>query len=113
MKIELQLTNEPVLKRTLCTTDERGHWYRKDLPAATGRFQIDDRGAPLSLAVTCPCGCGGVATLMLWTGDRQKLPPARWWFDGDVNAPTLDPSIKLATECRWHGVLVKGVFEES
>jgi len=51
----------------------------------------------------CPCGCKAVRSVHV-TGDRA------WHWDGNMELPTLTPSILIVGECGWHGFLTKGVF---
>ena len=50
----------------------------------------------------CPCGCGGYIDLPV-----KSMCPEGWDWDGNVDEPTLSPSI-LNRPCGWHGYLRKG-----
>ena len=54
----------------------------------------------------CPCGCKAMLHLNFDTGDGQSSPVWKW--DGNVETPTLSPSIHLIDH--WHGCLVRGEF---
>lgn len=43
--------------------------------------------------------------IFIRTGDKQ---PGYWQWDGDVNAPTLKPSIRHLSGSRWHGFFEAG-----
>ncbi len=65
------------------------------------------------LAYRCPRTGDPCGEIII--GDRHK--PARgsaptWIWDGNVDAPTLNPSINCRGGCGWHGWLRRGVFEE-
>jgi hypothetical protein len=55
----------------------------------------------------CPkgqrCGVG------IRNGKFQDGPPKRWGFDGNMDSPTLQPSINcLPPGCGWHGHIQNG-----
>ena len=63
-----------------------------------------------SLLFTCPCGCGVVRTVPVkivfpWPGPS---PDGAWGWDGNLESPTLVPSLQIAEGCRWHGYLTNG-----
>jgi hypothetical protein len=60
-------------------------------------------GPPDGLNFVCPCGCGEV----LGVGFK----PGSWTFDGNLDAPTVTPSIQHLDGCRWHGFLTAGEFK--
>ncbi len=74
--------------------------------AAPGSFFVSDSGS--GLRDRCPCGCGTVGFLP-FTG---SVPPGAttWHWDGNRERPTLTPSVRRITGCRWHGHLVAGVW---
>lgn len=58
----------------------------------------------------CPCGCGDVSSI-----DFSNVPPKgsdteRWEWDGDLDSPTLSPSLHKQGGCGWHGWLRNGEF---
>lgn len=61
---------------------------------------------PLSLSFRCPCGCGSGSSIAV-TGLG-----ARWTWDGNVEKPTVKPSIALfrGGQEHWHGFLTAGVW---
>ena len=58
-----------------------------------------------SIHFRCPCGCDSSLSVPV-TG------PKAWAWNGDVQFPTLTPSIKRLDHCRWHGFLTDGEFRE-
>jgi hypothetical protein len=78
----------------------------------------DDRGTPgafwyvqsaegkkyTGLGFMCPCGCGERGVVLFYKMDNH---PA-WNWDGNIDKPTLTPSIQRNTACRWHGFLTAG-----
>lgn len=62
---------------------------------------------------TCPRTgqpCGGI---MIGHPDKPPRKPS-WQWDGNVEAPTLHPSINCNGPggCGWHGYMVAGVMKE-
>lgn len=37
--------------------------------------------------------------------------PKSWQWDGNEESPTVKPSIRDLSSCRWHGFITKGVLE--
>ena len=86
--------------------DEEGHAFRRDLPPGVAKWLSDTEGKPNSaLTYTCPCGCGAVGAISVNTGEKEARA---WQWDGNVDKPTLSPSIQKTWGCRWHGHLVNG-----
>jgi hypothetical protein len=62
----------------------------------------------------CPCGCGDLCAI-----DFRPKPAPSWDWDGNVEAPTLTPSVRRIVKRRdtgeqkthWHGWLRAGVWE--
>ena len=52
---------------------------------------------------------------VLITTDRAKQDRIYWWWNGDRDKPTLQPSLHIVVPGtlphRWHGYLVDGVLE--
>ncbi len=92
---------------------EHGAWYVArsdddvpDEPAAGVLHLIADGSGNHWLAVMrCPCGCG--ATIQL-----PMSPPARpcWHLRGNMQAPSLWPSVRRKTGCRSHFVVRGGAI---
>lgn len=90
-------------------TYENGTAYRKDLPPGSCQWVPNHHNdnPHACIAYTCPCGCGAVGAISVKKG--QKIPQ-HWEWDGNVQAPTLTPSILKKFGCCWHGFLTGGVF---
>lgn len=84
---------------------EDGRLYRRDL--APGSACWNDRN--LAFDFVCPCGCATVHVLPTCTGVKKDKA---WLWDGNVEKPTLSPSIQCTTPCKWHGYLKAGVFQQ-
>ena len=87
-----------------------------------GDFFIEIRqDAPnkANLFYKCPCGCNGRHVMhsgesydMIPVCNGNKIPHY-WSWDGNLEAPTLAPSIWSKAEnggCGWHGFLQQGVW---
>ena len=73
--------------------------------SAPGDYQFRSiNGEVLGMGFVCPCGCGNESWLPV------TEPGPVWAWDGNVDAPTLTPSI-LNRFCKYHGFLTNGVFE--
>lgn len=76
---------------------------------APGVFNFADNGIfPYnSIIYICPCGCGQLVSLPIALGDKQE----RYWFwNGNRDLPTLQPSIRRLDGCHFHGYLTTGVW---
>lgn len=88
--------------------DKDGHAFRLDLPAGVVEWLSDVNGNQNSaLAYTCPCGCGSVGAISVNKGNKIEKA---WVWDGNVDKPSLTPSIQKIHGCRWHGYLTNGEF---
>lgn len=87
-----------------------GALHRKDLPPGASEWTSDSRREYAGLLFVCPCGCGIVGSLTIRDAVATERPS--WEWDGNVEKPTLSPSIQKTSSCRWHGYLRAGVFEE-
>lgn len=58
----------------------------------------------------CPCGCGEKGSLAFDVPVRTEREKQMWQWNGDVDKPTLTPSIQKTTGCMWHGFLKEGIF---
>lgn len=92
---------EPLLAAGTC------HWEFYDPPS---------NGVVGTLNFVCPCGCGEVDFIFVFTNKQMTpgKPPAPdrgWRWDGNKEQPSLMPSIhRLGAACKWHGFLTKGEF---
>lgn len=89
---------------------------------APGSFSISvsKRGKPPLFRYACPCGCGDVGALELFRKGDPKPSPRTWEWDGDLEAPTLLPSIRVSfgdgkggSIEHWHGFIEKGVWRDA
>lgn len=80
-----------------------------------GAFFLPPPPSPgwLVLRFICPCGCRTVENVRV-RRDSDPVPDATagavWSWDGNLEAPTLSPSIHRARTCGWHGFLRAGVW---
>jgi len=66
---------------------------------------------PKRLTFVCPSGCGSIGGVMVAKdmADRDGKHPV-WGWNGDLDRPTVTPSIQFLSGCKWHGFLTDGVF---
>lgn len=89
-----------------------GQLFRKDVAPGAACW-VDGRNPEglvknVALRFACPCGCGTIGCL--------PIPPFHeggWTWDGNVEQPTMSPSVQMLSPCRWHGYLKKGVWEKA
>ena len=81
---------------------------RADLPPGTARWYEDANGRRLEYI--CPCGCQGVGSLPVDLGQHLDR---RWQWDGNIESPTLSPSILRYSTCKWHGYLIAGEWKNA
>jgi len=83
-------------------------------PIKTGEFVIfkgaGDSG--MYIQFVCPCGnCKGHDTLPISADEKVANSSSHCWhWNGDMDKPTLKPSLQRTSECKWHGFLTGGVF---
>jgi hypothetical protein len=77
-----------------------------DDDALPGSFHIKEEATHFHCI--CPCGCGGHMNLPIYREGTPKPAPNAWKWDGDRESPTLDPSIRDLSGCRYHGHLRAG-----
>lgn len=74
--------------------------------SAVSGFGIPQPGTrPDAIYFVCPCGCGGIGNV--------SLLPGGWRWDGNIERPTLNPSIyfERGRPGEWHGYLRAGRWE--
>lgn len=69
---------------------------------AAGSYFISEGGTQIHFV--CPCGCDQHRILRL-----NGLEPS-WTYDGNIDAPTLTPSMRDRNVCGWHGFLTAGMW---
>lgn len=82
----------------------------KTFPDSPGEWQIrrfrEDGETSLRIVFGCPRQPGNVCGVPLLP---KRLPNgAGWAWDGDIEQPTLTPSINCVGGCGWHGFVTKG-----
>ncbi len=73
-------------------------------------------GSRRRLRVLCPCGCRGVSDLFVLSPGEDHPTDEHaivWRWDGNVEKPTLFPSVWMDRACGWHGFLRGGVWESA
>lgn len=103
----ITIFNEPTLAEAdRMDADGNGVIWRKDLkPGASCWLRDHVRQLPAVLVFVCPCGCGATVHIPV-----KPFDPMGWTWDGNLERPTLSPSIQRTTGCRWHGWLRNGVL---
>lgn len=61
-----------------------------------------------SIVFWCPNGAKRVCSIPLTLGDPVDGPNRRWHWDGNMQAPTVTPSIGCDNRCGWHGNIQNG-----
>ena len=80
-----------------------------DVRGKPGAFEFYKHGEryPAGMLFSCPCGCKLIASLAFRPASKEDR--ASWEWDGDIDAPTLSPSVHNVGH--WHGWLKNGVWE--
>ncbi len=83
-----------------------------DVIETPGAFEYYRSGEryPAGMIYCCPCGCGRAGTLRF----RPRADPGpSWQWDGDIEKPTLTPSVHDNPQgtTHWHGWLTAGVWK--
>lgn len=60
----------------------------------------------------CPCGSGELTSIMV-TEPGEPSIPGFWGWDGNLDHPTLTPSILRRTACGWHGFMTAGEWRSA
>ncbi len=55
----------------------------------------------------CSCGCRRITDLPIALVKAHKA----WEWNGNEDLPTITPSIRQMSGCKWHGFLTAGVFK--
>ena len=64
-----------------------------------------------AIAFYCPSGANRICEIPVTLGpqlDADAQGVRRWHWDGDMQAPTLTPSIGCDARCGWHGNITAG-----
>lgn len=98
---------EPV-KALVCKTNDEFFDRQGDLAVDTkGIVSLEKAGYILC---ECPCGCGGSMNLPVYREGEPKPAKNAWLLSGTPEAPSLAPSIRDLSGCRFHGHLTDGVW---
>lgn len=106
MKVPINFLEDSILFHDNMTYEDDGdnsHAFRKDLKPGDAKWSAENK----TLVYICPCGCGAVGAVPVSTGTKQDRG---WLWDGNIEKPTLTPSILKTFGCRWHGFLTDGEF---
>lgn len=79
-------------------------YHRHDLPAGSAQWARSQAGELASLIYTCPCGCAEVRSVAV----TQVPGGYGWQWNGNLELPTLSPSLQHISRCRWHDWLQQG-----
>lgn len=77
----------------------------RGVPGAFEFYKYQDR-YPAGMIYCCPCGCERLGALHFRPGNVDG--GASWEWDGNMDAPTLTPSVLHRDH--WHGFLTAGVW---
>lgn len=79
--------------------------YGDGVPPGAIKYTAEE-GEITGFNFCCPCGCGGM-------GGVSFKPPHGWTWDGNREAPTVNPSVYFSRgePGEWHGYLRAGVWE--
>jgi hypothetical protein len=56
----------------------------------------------------CGNGANRICEIQVTLGEVVDQPVRRWHWNGDMQAPTLTPSIGCDHRCGWHGHITAG-----
>lgn len=101
--VPLSLTANPLNFEDESSWEEEGI-FRRDLKPGSASWSEGYK----AINFTCPCGCGVVHCIPVEEGIKKT---GAWLWDGNVQNPTLDPSMRRNRGCQWHGYLTKGMLE--
>lgn len=93
-------------KRTLPATIVEDIDEHLNVPGAIDLRTFHADSTVAGAGFICPCGCGQEGYLPF----MPEASPS-WEWNGDMQRPTLTPSILQRNGCRWHGYLRNGVWE--
>jgi len=77
---------------------------RDGTPAGGFEFFTSGGRPEAGMLFRCPCGCGKLQSL-----DFRPHDSPSWEWDGNRDAPTLQPSVHMVGH--WHGWLRAGIWE--
>jgi hypothetical protein len=82
--------------------------FEDGLPA--GAFCFKGLPVKTQFQFVCPCGCGQAAIIPVYRVGEPKPAPNAWTWDGNLETPTLAPSIRDMAGCKFHGHLRGGFW---
>lgn len=82
--------------------------FDDDVPDGGFCFKSDE---PRRVYLVCPCGCKQLMYLAIRrNGQARTGTEPQWEWDGNLDTPTLAPSIRDLGACRFHGFLRHGAW---
>lgn len=62
-----------------------------------------DTRAVVGMILPCPCGCGRIEGLSFSDKPPKRKGDSTWQWDGNIDEPTLTPSLGLGVRHQWEG----------
>lgn len=100
------MTGVPIVFVNDITLGGKNPSKRLDLAPGSAEFLCAENSKPTNLHFICPCGCGERDAIPIDTAPSEYA----WHWNGDMERPTLTPSLQRTGGCNWHGYLTDGVF---
>lgn len=75
-----------------------------------GAWRFARNGERTYMWFNCPCGCAYEGVIRVRTKGEETPEETSYKWDGDEIHPTLTPSLRRATPCKFHGHLQKGIW---
>lgn len=77
------------------------------IPRGTFAYCIGKQGVT-SILFWCRGDKNRLCEIALTLGDKVEEPVRRWHWDGNMQEPTITPSIGCDHRCGWHGHITAG-----
>lgn len=97
--MKLRLHNPWSLNGNILAPDEFGY--------IIGSIDLNPTSEIREIALPCRGGKYAGCVLRIRRGAADEAT-GRWGWDGNMEEPTLTPSIACDRRCGWHGTVVKG-----
>ncbi len=78
------------------------------LPGEMHVYTAPGDAFPYSVNFLCPCGCGRECYTKVCPVEDKKPGSRIWAFQRGPNGPTLIPSVRYESGCRWHFNITDG-----